>query len=669
MARVTVGVTFLSIGSDNELQVLAAGHFSEWRRPSDMHWYARGKTLMKDVCVLGVVVTQRLLGDRKSDYPHLMLGVLTNSVSAVLVFIIASSYWNTEVGLLTWALLVTCLWPYQLALYGAPICTGQMLFLLAIYFIDLAGPGTAFTVIPWYFAAGLATGLFLFSSASSRKFLPLVGAAFIFSQAHAIWEPSLTWQVDGFVSSGIKTAATAMAVILTVGSLALLFGYKRAITAMYTERAPGFLNRLLTAKDVFDLPHYFAKAKERVSLTVQICLVTTAYLVVSLLIVRTDMFFWSQLSILAGVVIAVVVLTYPDTLTNIRAYHGYSQMGNERFYLYREYFERIGKPISETMRGAGLLWLFRYFGRMAPVQLFLYILSAGALVPLIIIDSNVSQAAWQAGAVMAISVAPTVVAEVTGCPQCGRPYYPALIGMLLLVGYTGFLLHEELGSTGQLVLWAAVGVALVAGAARTVWLLMYDVLPARMGPAKLHQELVSLGVSEFYTYDNRYNEAFVGVLPPEFMEQIKVHHIESLQDVTEGYIVVPGTSSKAWNMESIIWRDDFRDFEADEALNYLLDSKTIERCAVASFKTFGTSRIWLNDSEVPSYRELILKEITEDDRWRGRAWILDAGKVQEELRQWRRDQPRTSASSMAVDTGRDAVRLSEPSLPLTSSSD
>jgi len=90
---------------------------------------------------------------------------------------------------------------------------------------------------------------------------------------------------------------------------------------------------------------------------------------------------------------------------------------------------------------------------------------------------------------------------------------------------------------------------------------------------------------------------------------------------------------------------------------------------VASFKTFGTSRIWLNDSEVPSYRELILKEITEDDRWRGRAWILDAGKVQEELRQWRRDQPRTSASSMAVDTGRDAVRLSEPSLPLTSSSD
>ena len=49
--------------------------------------------------------------------------------------------------------------------------------------------------------------------------------------------------------------------------------------------------------------------------------------------------------------------------------------------------------------------------------------------------------------------------------------------------------------------------------------------------------------------------------------------------------------------------------------------------ASASFKTFGTSRIWGNESEVTSYRELTLKEISGDDRWRGRAWILDAGKL------------------------------------------
>lgn len=631
MARSAVGVTFMSIGSDNQLHVLAAAHFSEWRRPSDMHRYGSGKTLMKDVCVLGVVVMQRLLGDKESDYPHLVLGLVTNSVSAVLVFLIASSYWNTEIGLLVWALLIACLWPYQLALYGAPICTGQMLFLSAIYCMDLAGQGTAPTAITLYFVSGLATGWLLFSSASSRKFLPLAGAAFIFSQSHVIWDAGISWQLDGFISSGIRIAATSLAILLTIGSIALLFTYKRIISAMYADRAPGILNRLLTAKEVFDLPHYLVKARQRVNLLMQVCLFTAAYLMTSLPIANTDMFYLYQVSVLSGLVIAVGVVTYPNWLTNIRAYHGYSQMGNERFYLYREYFDRIGHPISDNMRGAGVLWLFRYFGRVTPTQFLLYLFSAALLIPLVVIEGDTSTT-WQSAAVLAISVAPTVVAEVTGCPQMGRAYYPALIGMLLLIGYSGFLFHEELASGGRLIFWCVAGSVLVAGAVRTLWLMIDDVLPARMGPARLKQKLESLEVKQFYTYDIRYNDAFVGVLPSKFLEDTNVHYIESVKDVTSGLIVVPGTSSKAWNMESIIWRDNFRDFEADAALNYLIDSKTIDRCAVASFKTFGTSRIWLNDSEVPSYRELILKEISEYDRLRGRGWILDANKVQEELK-------------------------------------
>lgn len=101
-------------------------------------------------------------------------------------------------------------------------------------------------------------------------------------------------------------------------------------------------------------------------------------------------------------------------------------------------------------------------------------------------------------------------------------------------------------------------------------------------------------------------------------------------EVKEGYVVVPGNSAKAFNMESQRWAIEHGDFDLDPELNRLIESKAIARHAVASFKTFGTSRIWVHESEVTSHRDLILGEISDNDRWRGRAWILDAGKLHAE---------------------------------------
>lgn len=41
----------------------------------------------------------------------------------------------------------------------------------------------------------------------------------------------------------------------------------------------------------------------------------------------------------------------------------------------------------------------------------------------------------------------------------------------------------------------------------------------------------------------------------------------------------------------------------------------------------GTSRMWIEESDVGSCRDLVLREIGEYDRWRGRAGILDAEKL------------------------------------------
>jgi hypothetical protein len=73
------------------------------------------------------------------------------------------------------------------------------------------------------------------------------------------------------------------------------------------------------------------------------------------------------------------------------------------------------------------------------------------------------------------------------------------------------------------------------------------------------------------------------------------------------------------------------DFDADPLLNELIASKRIVCSSVASFKTFGSSRYWAQIGDVVSYRDLMLGEVGDRDRWRGMAWILDASKLHQDL--------------------------------------
>lgn len=69
----TRGVTFGGTNTDNEKQLHAAAMAAQWRWPSDMHGYGGGKTRMKDVFVIGLAIMQRILRDRTSDYPTVVL--------------------------------------------------------------------------------------------------------------------------------------------------------------------------------------------------------------------------------------------------------------------------------------------------------------------------------------------------------------------------------------------------------------------------------------------------------------------------------------------------------------------------------------------------------------------------------------------------------------------
>jgi len=329
-----------------------------------------------------------------------------------------------------------------------------------------------------------------------------------------------------------------------------------------------------------------------------------------------------------GAVLAVLFLTFPNVTENLQAYYIHSRGWKlNRFSMYADYFESIGKPIKKGMRGGGSVWIARFFYRMIPVQSVLYVLSFAVLAALFISGEIRAALLWEAVAIGLVSMSPVLMGEISHGVQSGRYYFPGLIGLLIIIGYAAFQLDKLTGQSSEIAFWVVVGISLVISSGLTIRVFMNDVYPARMAPARLGQKLNSLDIDEFYTYDNIYNDAFVDALPPDLLAKYKVNYIKSLDEISTGYVVIPGTSSKALNMESVRWAIDTGDFSEDSELNKLIESKEIIKYAVASFKTFGTSHIWHQEAEITTYRDLILRQVGEADRWRGRAWILDADKL------------------------------------------
>ena len=634
VALATRNITFYDSGTDNSKQVAVAARVGEWRWPSDMHRYCEQvldlgvRTRMKDAFVLCIVFFQRLLRDRTSDYPLVVLGLTANLISGVLVFLITSSYWNIGVGLLAWGLLLTCLSAYQLALFGTHIGTAQMFFLASVLAMQQAQSGAVSADLLWFFAAGVAIALMLFSSAASRKFMPLVAGAFVYSQRGALWQPDWTFNWDSFLTSNMGLAVISIAGSMVLAVTIMALTYRRIIAAVHSQSLPGPLNRLMSTGRDFNLEHATQLAAKLAGLAVVLGAGIALYLVLTFTIVHSSSFYWSQLALIVGAGSVVLVFTYPNVLENLWAYYGHSLGWKyNRFSLYRDYFAGIGHPIKDNMRGGGILWLVRFFSRVAPFHSLLYLAGLILVAVLLIFEGDGPSEVWGAAAVVALSLSPVLVGELTHAAQSSRSYFPGFVGFVLLVGYAAFQLDASLSDQGRWAFWSVMAAGVLASATWTTWKLFDDVLPARMAPARLRETLKVLGATEFYTYDTRFNDGFVHAVPPEDLARYQIRLIDSLKDVSEGYVVIPGTSSKAFNMESIGWAIEHGDYDLDPELNRLIESKEIEKYAVASFKTFGTSRFWPQEAEITTYRDLILREINDEDRWRGRAWILDAAKL------------------------------------------
>lgn len=587
--------------TDQERQVRAASQWNGVSWPSTMHQISGSKGRMKDVGMILTAYFQKLLKDKESVYPLTIVCHLGTVASAVMLYFVAALYWNETIALFLFFLYLGCFWPHQITLSGGYHTLSQFFFLLSIFALQKNA----------YAASGAALALMMFSSPATRKLLPLYLAAF-FWNFRPIFQPS---PPDFFGAVGLVT-------LWGMGIFLLYWGYAPMMTAIYQGRAPAAFNRLLVSRSKYPLDRYLALRGKIFSAAAKITGAFVGYTIFCRSSTRESVFLHAHLSLVLGVAAVVFLLTAPKVLQNLRDYfsYWYSPQNSNHFLFYKEFFRKIGRPITNKMRGAGLRWLIPFFFKNTPFHTVLFLAASCFLLAALPWGKALG---W-----IALGLSPILYGEWTRSPQFSRPYFPALLGLLLVPA----LALNEAAAILPAPVFSALWVVLWVFAAGTLlwnfWIFGSDLLPARMAPTALGKILQQRGTKILYTYESPYNDHFVGALKQNSVD-LEVREISSLSEVQEGLIAVPGTSCKALNIESFPEGIGGRDFNADPGLTQLIESKKISGAAVASFQTFGTSKIWALDSEVPSYRSLILKDITDSDRWRGRAWLLDAKKLPE----------------------------------------
>lgn len=590
----TRGIQYFSKATDNALQAYAASQSHHWRLPSDMHKYGKEKTRMKDMTVLLLAFVQRVMRDRVSDHPLVALCGLLHASCGFLLFLVLERLFGAMPALFASAYFLSSAWGWQVCLFGGHIIVANFFFLACI----LAALEGIWSV------SGLAFCGMLYASASARKYIPFVLAA-----------ASLPTVLVGASAPELLRSHAQHPVMLTlIAALLIPFiarrSYRHVMIAVYGGRIPGLRGLGARLRASNRLEHYVGNVAVLETVALMLRFLTKVVLLFVLFALGAGPA--ATMGFLGGFLVLFLFFNYPQLARNTLGYLRYSSLAASagHFRLYREYFQRIGRPIPDNMRGEGWLWIPRLLLRFAPWHGLAFLACSIVLV----IDRGISGAC-----IVGLSLAPMAWGELTRGPQLARSYFPGFLGFTIAV------------ASGMQVLWVgygewagSIGVAFIVwSSCWSLWLFFTDIYPARMASARLAQELRKRSVQVLYSYDTPYNHSFLDNIIPECLGEVRIHRIRSLTEVpVGGYVAVPGRSSKALPMESTQEGRANADFDMDPELAKWFASGEVGRRAVASFKTFGTSRIWGSESEVLSYRDLVLGEVKAEDRAKSIAWLL-----------------------------------------------
>lgn len=319
-----------------------------------------------------------------------------------------------------------------------------------------------------------------------------------------------------------------------------------------------------------------------------------------------------------GAALIIILFTIPDPVKNLREFFDFlstSRTGN--------HFQINEKALDTPLprRGAGMLWIWKYFTLAMPILFGAYILSIAYLCKQSLRHRSLL---W----LILLSLSTPLTVELTQVAQFGRNYFSWLIGMILLISFASHDFfrknHLKKIQKGALALILSI---VISHALFNYKFFVRDILPSRMSTAYMHDWLIAHQDRAHYAYilhPHNVNTANI-INRPGAKKLVKFTRVNSIRDAKEGYMLIPPFTGK-----SIYVNCSYHDFNEDEAFKELLASGEFSRFVVASFPTLASSRIWPQEEEYCSYLDLIEGSITSSDRALAHSWIIDLGKLHRE---------------------------------------
>jgi len=604
--------------ADNEMMVYVASKAYEWKWPSKMHCYKDVQyTRMKDMTVLLLVFFQRLLRDKKGPWPLMAALSFPIAISSMLLYVLGSFYWNPKIGLLVATFYIISIWFWELSLFGGHLNVATMFLLLgALFGIKMINDPNSF----WIILSGISLGLMLFSSAASWRYLPL----FFGSLVYVIYYNTLSISFYDFLEKLSQNYIPIIhlwifGLLFILNMLTHVFA-KNIITFLFRTKFSPF-SKLLKNRDNNSLDHYFEKRLYKIKEYPKFVLYFYTFLAAIIFLIGIKVFILIGL----GFGFAFLVLTLPDIPQSLRYYFSYIYMS----YVTKgtgfgggtiKEFAKKGITVSGKFRGGGLKWLPKIYFRMAPWHTAIYLIFIATLS--IKLFYWPAEQIWVTISLILLSLSPTLWGELTGSVQASRAYSSGVIGYLLFIGYGSYIIAPKFDF-----FWPLVITYIIVAFIWNLYYFITDIYPSRMTITNLLQSLKKLCIKEFYTPKIIYNKKLIYSIEPGFLKEYKVNFINLLSEAKNGWIVIPPTSSislSAPESEESLGSEGYRD---DPILNYLLDSKSIEKIAAYKFKMLGSSPFWNQEGDVSTYRDLILGEIDENERFKSHAWLVHANKL------------------------------------------
>lgn len=330
----------------------------------------------------------------------------------------------------------------------------------------------------------------------------------------------------------------------------------------------------------------------------------------------------------SGALTIILIFTLPHPIKNIGEYFQFvscNQYANHFFILHdrlRQYLP-AGHPLltsqSLLFRGAGWPWIIKYAWHIMPVLFGVYL---GSIIFLIF---RCRKILYVYGLIV-LSLATPLCVEISGAAQFGRNYFSWIIGIIFLIIYALSTFRQHLPpSRHKRLPILFLSLFVLAHMGWNGWLFFSDVFPTRMAMAKVNQFLDNNGIEDIlihYQHPAQQNTTSLLHKHP-FRKKIRFWWFTYITEVPPaGHIFIPPMQGFHNCVDN--------EFVDDPYLTELFESGEIEKYAVAIFPTIASSKIWIHEEEICTYRSLILGQLPPQDRRKGLAYILNARKLQQE---------------------------------------